>query len=195
MRLFAAVLPPAGAVAELGAAVDRLRALPGSDGLRWTGREGWHFTLAFLGEVDERLLPELTARLARAARRTAPFTLRIHGGGHFGHRALWAGAAGGLAELRLLAERADAAARRAGVRMAEHRRYQAHLTIARGRTEEVSLTPFVSGLSGFEGASWPVSRFALVRSDPPEPGAAGARPRYETVAEWHLGAEETEGPG
>ncbi|MFF8959470.1 2'-5' RNA ligase family protein [Streptomyces sp. NPDC014894] len=152
MRLFAAVLPPAGAVAELGAAVDGLRALPGSDGLRWTGREGWHFTLAFLGEVDERLLPELTARLARAARR-------------------------------------------AGVRMAEHRRYQAHLTIARGRTEEVSLTPFVSGLSGFEGASWPVSRFALVRSDPPEPGAAGARPRYETVAEWHLGAEETEGPG
>ncbi|GGZ45348.1 RNA 2',3'-cyclic phosphodiesterase [Streptomyces inusitatus] len=194
MRLFAAVLPPAGAVAELGAAVDRLRALPGSDTLRWTGREDWHYTLAFLGEVEERLLPELTARLARAARRTDPFALRIHGGGHFGGHTLWAGAAGALPELRLLAERTDAAARRAGVSLTEHRRYHAHLTIARSRTE-TDLGPYADGLSDFEGAPWPVSRFALVRSARPEPGVPGARPRYATVAGWHLGHRGPEGPG
>lgn len=91
MRLFAAVLPPAQAADELASVLDRrVRGLPGADGLRWTGREGWHFTLAFMGEVDDRLLPELTERLGRAAHRTDAFSLRLHGGGRFGGRALWA---------------------------------------------------------------------------------------------------------
>jgi RNA 2',3'-cyclic 3'-phosphodiesterase len=47
MRLFAAVLPPDEVIRELGAVVDELRKLPAADGLRWTGRAGWHFTLAF----------------------------------------------------------------------------------------------------------------------------------------------------
>ncbi|MEO3978623.1 RNA 2',3'-cyclic phosphodiesterase [Streptomyces sp. CAU 1734] len=194
MRLFAAVLPPAEAARELGLAVDRLHALPGSDGLRWTGRAGWHFTLAFMGEVGERLLPELRDRLGRAAHRTEPFPLRIHGAGHFGRRALWAGAAGGVSELRLLAERADAAARRAGVEMAEHRRYKAHLTVARSRTE-MDLAPYTAELGGFEGAGWQVTELALVRSNLPVSGVSGEGPRYETVGLWPLGAEGAGGAG
>ncbi|OSC61010.1 2'-5' RNA ligase, partial [Streptomyces sp. BF-3] len=90
VRLFAAVLPPEAAMAELRAALAPLHALPGARDLRWTGPEGWHFTLAFYGEVPEDVRPELEARLERAARRTAPFALRVHGAGHFGGRALWA---------------------------------------------------------------------------------------------------------
>ncbi|MFE5797310.1 RNA 2',3'-cyclic phosphodiesterase [Streptomyces sp. NPDC056503] len=194
MRLFAAVLPPAGALAELGAAVDALHALPGADGLRWTSRPGWHFTLAFMGEVDEAVLPDLRARLARAAHRTAPFALRLHGGGHFGRRALWTGAAGDLDALRRLAERADAAARRAGIPMEEHRRYQAHLTVARARGEGVPLTPFLAALDGFEGTRWEVGELALVRSNLPVGGVAGEQPRYETVEAWPLAGRE-EGAG
>ncbi|MCM2391852.1 RNA 2',3'-cyclic phosphodiesterase [Streptomyces albipurpureus] len=187
MRLFAAVLPPAGAVAELAAAVDRLRALPGAEDLRWTDRAGWHFTLAFMGEVDDELLPDLQDRLARAARRTAPFPLRLHGGGHFGDRALWAGAAGGLDELRLLAERSYAAARRAKIAMAEHRRYTAHLTIARSRTDG-GLRAYVDELSDFEGTTWVVEQLTLVRSNLPVSGVSGEQPRYENVGIWNLGA-------
>ncbi|MEE1755699.1 RNA 2',3'-cyclic phosphodiesterase [Streptomyces sp. SP18CS02] len=186
MRLFAAVLPPPVAVDELAVAVDRLRALPGADELRWTGRPGWHYTLAFMGEVDEGLLPELRGRLARAAHRTPPFPLRIHGGGRFGRRALWAGAAGGLDQLRLLAERADAAARRAGIPMEEHRRYQAHLTLARGRTD-TDLRPYVEELEHFEGTRWDVAELALVRSNLPRSGVQGDQPRYETFGSWPLG--------
>ncbi|MFI8322820.1 RNA 2',3'-cyclic phosphodiesterase [Streptomyces sp. NPDC085529] len=195
MRLFAAVLPPAAPLAELGAVVDGLHALPGADALRWTSRPGWHFTLAFMGEVDDALLPDLHARLARAARRTPPFALRLHGGGHFGRRALWTGAAGDLDGMRLLAERADAAARRAGVPMEEHRRYQAHLTIARARGEDVPLTPFVDALRDFEGTRWQVGELALVRSNLPVSGVPGEQPRYETVAAWPLegGAGAAEG--
>ncbi|MFG3507912.1 RNA 2',3'-cyclic phosphodiesterase [Streptomyces sp. NPDC047821] len=187
MRLFAAVLPARAAVDELAAEVDLLRSLPGAGALRWTGREGWHFTLAFMGEVDDELVPELRTRLARAAHRTEPFPLRLHGGGRFGRRVLWTGAAGGLDEMRLLAERADAAARRSGIPMEEHRRYQAHLTIARGRTDAADLRPFVERLREFEGTRWEVAELALVRSNLPGGGEAGRGPRYETVGSWPLG--------
>lgn len=181
MRLFAAVLPPAHAADELAAAVEqRVLGLPGADGMRWTGQAGWHFTLAFMGEVDDGLVPELTERLERAARRTEAFSLRLRGGGHFGGRALWAGAAGGIAELRRLAERADAAARRTGVPMEEHRAYRPHLTLARTRTE-TDLTSYVAALDGFEGTSWQVGELALVRSRLPVAGVRGEQPRYETL--------------
>ncbi|MCL7380185.1 RNA 2',3'-cyclic phosphodiesterase [Streptomyces sp. 35G-GA-8] len=202
MRLFAAVLPPAEAVEELARAVDRLRGLPGADRLRWTGHDGWHFTLAFMGEVEDGLLPELTERLERAARRTEPFALRIHGGGHFGGRALWAGAAGETGELRLLAKRSGAAARRAGVPMEEHRRYQAHLTLARsrggrmdapgGRTDvagrtDVDLALYADALDAFDGTPWEVAELVLVRSRLPVSGVPGEQPRYEAVVRCPLG--------
>ncbi|MFD4023928.1 RNA 2',3'-cyclic phosphodiesterase [Streptomyces sp. NPDC058576] len=185
-RLFAAVLPPAGAVAGLRTALAPLRTLPGARDLRWTGPEVWHFTLAFYGEVPEDVRPELETRLERAAHRTGPFPLRVHGAGHFGGRALWAGAAGGLDTLRLLAARADAAARRAGLPMEEHRRHTPHLTLARSRGE-ADLRPFAAALAGFEGERWEAGELTLVRSCLPVSGVPGERPRYEVVRAWPLG--------
>ncbi|MFH8976060.1 RNA 2',3'-cyclic phosphodiesterase [Streptomyces sp. NPDC017890] len=188
MRLFAAVLPPEDVAAALAAEVAALRRLPGADGLRWTGRPGWHFTLAFYGEVDDDLVPDLSARLERAARRTAPFRLALRGGGQFGHgRALWAGAEGDLATLRLLADRAESAARRAGVPMGEHRRYKPHLTVARSRAA-FDVAPYVGALDGFTSRTWTVTDLALVRSNLPRSGVPGEQPRYETVARSPLGA-------
>jgi 2'-5' RNA ligase len=196
MRLFAAVLPPSAAVDELDFAVGRLKALPGADHLRWTGRPSWHFTLAFMGEVDEELLPELTERLARAAHRTDPFDLRLRGGGHFGRRALWVGVEGGVEVMRLLADRAEAAARRSGISMDEHRRYHAHLTIARSRDPRgAGMRPFVEALEAFEGPEWGVGELALVRSNLPVSGVMGEQPRYETVGSWTLGGGPGPGPG
>ncbi|MFF0423295.1 RNA 2',3'-cyclic phosphodiesterase [Streptomyces sp. NPDC004520] len=194
MRLFAAVVPPPERLDELGQVVGRLRGLPGAERLRWTGRDGWHLTLAFMGEIGEELLPELRVRMERAAHRTPPFSLRLHGGGHFGRRALWAGVAGDLETLRLLAERSDAAARRSGVPMEEHRRYQAHLTVGRARGDGVGLGSFVEELGGFEGTRWRVGELVLVRSNLPGGGVPGAQPRYETVGTWPLeGPEERSG--
>ncbi|WP_369189559.1 RNA 2',3'-cyclic phosphodiesterase [Streptomyces sp. R08] len=188
MRLFAALLPPEDVLAQLGSAVDELRTLPGADTLRWTGRPGWHFTLAFYGEVDEDVVPELSARLERAARATGPFGLAVRGGGEFGQgRALWAGVEGDVEALRLLADRCEGAAREAGVAMGEHRRYRAHLTVARSR-EAVDVRPYVERLDGFAGRAWTVGELALVRSNLPTSGAPGAQPRYEAVGRWGLGA-------
>ncbi|MFG3366190.1 RNA 2',3'-cyclic phosphodiesterase [Streptomyces sp. NPDC048156] len=189
MRLFAAVLPPDEAVAELGPAVDQLRDTEGAEGLRWTGRPGWHFTLAFYGEVPDETVPELSRRLARAAGRTAPFPLALHGGGHFGDRALWAGASGDVAALRRLAERAGAAARKAGLPAEEHRKehthYRPHLTLARG-SGAVHLKPYAAALDTFTGEQWTVGELALVRSRLPTSGVRGEQPRYEKVGGWPL---------
>ncbi len=182
MRLFAAVLPPDSAVAELAAAVDGVR----DDRLTWAAQAGWHFTLAFMGEVRDDVLPELHTRLERAAHRTSPFALRLHGCGHFGERALWAGAAGELPALRMLAERADAAARRAGVPMDQHRRYTPHLTLARSRSTTTPLRPYLDALADFEGTPWQVDTLSLVRSNLPVSGVPGEQPRYETVRSWPL---------
>lgn len=182
MRLFAAVLPPDAAVAELARAVDAVH----DDRLTWTERASWHFTLAFMGEVRDEVLPELHTRLERAAHRTPPFTLRLHGCGHFGDRALWVGAAGELPTLRMLAERADAAARRAGVPMDQHRRYSAHLTLARSRSAATPLRPYLDALADFEGTPWQVDTLSLVRSSLPVSGVPGEQPRYETVRSWPL---------
>lgn len=188
MRLFAAVLPPADVVDELRLLIGGLKGRAGADRLRWTEPPGWHFTLAFYGEVDDDVVPELSRRLERAAHRTAPFPLALRGGGQFGHgRALWTGAEGDLETLRLLADRAEAAGRRAGLDMGEHRRYTPHLTVARSR-HALDVRPYVAALDAFAGLRWTVAELAMVRSNLPTSGVAGEQPRYEVVGRWGLGA-------
>ncbi|MER5676706.1 RNA 2',3'-cyclic phosphodiesterase [[Kitasatospora] papulosa] len=185
-RLFVAVLPPGPAADELAGAVAPLHRLPGAMDLRWTARAGWHYTLAFLGNVDDELLPALYTRLERAAHRTEPFPLRIRGGGRFDGRVLWAGAEGGLGTLRLLAERAAAAARKSGILMEEHQRHTPHLTLARSRAQ-ADLAPYTAALEGFDGTPWEVGEIGLVRSDLPVDGVPGEQPRYRVVRAWPLG--------
>ncbi|MGW1378726.1 RNA 2',3'-cyclic phosphodiesterase [Streptomyces sp. NPDC002446] len=188
MRLFAAVLPPAAALEELAVEVARLKRLPAADRLRWTGRGGWHFTLAFYGEVPDEIVPGLQERLARAAHRRDPYELRIAGGGRFSDRVVWAGADGDRPAMSRLADSAAAAARRAGVAMVdEHRPYTPHLTLARSRTGHVSLAPYAAALKDFAGSPWTVGALSLIRSNPPVPGVAGQQPRYEEIASWPLG--------
>ena len=67
MRLFIGLAPPSAALDDLDAACAPLRA--GRDDLRWTSRDLWHVTLAFLGQVDEPTVARLLPRLERAARR------------------------------------------------------------------------------------------------------------------------------
>ncbi|MFF4606831.1 RNA 2',3'-cyclic phosphodiesterase [Streptomyces sp. NPDC001339] len=188
MRLFAAVLPPAPALHELAVEVALLKRLPAADRLRWTGRDGWHFTLAFYGEVSEETLPDLRERLERAARRRDPYELRIAGGGRFSDRVVWAGADGDRPAMRKLADSAAAAARRAGIAMTdEHRPYTPHLTLARNRVPTVHLAPYATALKDFAGSPWTVGKLSLMRSHPPVHGVPGAQPHYEEIASWPLG--------
>lgn len=196
MRLFAALVPPPAAAGELAAALGPVRRLPGASEIRWTTPEGWHFTLAFLGEVPDEIRPGLDERLARAAHRHGPFDLRLSGGGRFGDRTLWIGAEGDLRGLSHCADSVRAAARRAGAPPAEEHGFRAHLTLARTpRGHSAHLGPYADALAGFRGAPWTADHLSLVASFLPRSGVRGEQPRYETVALFPLGRTPSPGDG
>ena len=185
-----AIVPPASALAELSVAVEPLqRACPG---LRWASPENRHLTLAFLGEVSEQVLPELTLRLERAARRHPPTQLALTGGGTFpsaSHaRVLWAGVSADRAALRRLAASVAAGARRAGAAPPdEGRKYHPHLTLARSAAP-ADLTSVLVGLRSFAGSSWTAASIQLIRSH-----LGGGPPRYEGIGAFPLAAATAHG--
>jgi RNA 2',3'-cyclic 3'-phosphodiesterase len=192
MRLFVAIAPPPAVLDELDALAGPFRA--GRPDLRWTSRDAWHVTLAFLGQVDESAAARLLPRLERAARRHPAFRLAFGGAGAFpaATRAnvLWSGLAGDREALARLAESVAAGASRAGAPPPDkRRRFQPHLTLARCRMA-ADVTEIVAALAGYEGPPWTADRIHLVRS---RLGATD-QPRYATLGSWPLRPPDP-GPG
>lgn len=157
--------------------------------LRWTSQEAWHVTLAFLGEVREDVLPELTTRLERAARRHPAQRLAVRGGGAFPgpsrDRVVWAGLDADRAALAALAASVAAGARRAGAPSPdEDRRFRAHITLARLR-EPADVRPLTERLADLAGPPWTAAEIHLIRSHLPGPGA-GRTPVYTSLSAWPL---------
>ncbi|MFY7065487.1 RNA 2',3'-cyclic phosphodiesterase [Nocardiopsis changdeensis] len=183
MRLFVALTPPAAVVdAVLGAREPGLRHTPD---LHWTRPDGWHLTLAFLGEVPDDLLPGLTGALGAAVGEHDPFDLTVDGWGVFPHphrdraAVLWAGVGGDTGALAALSADLRAAASAAGL-PGEDRIYVPHLTVARSRPPR-DLTGLLSELGNGPQAPWPARDVHLVESRP------GREDRYRTARTWALG--------
>ena len=187
--MFVAVVPPEEAVGHLDEFLDVRRA---AAPFRWTLAEQLHVTLAVLAEVPDRALDDLVEGLAAAARRRAPVTTRVAGGGAFPHpdaaKVLWAGLdldAGSRAELDAMSAGARAAASTSGVAV-DGQRFRPHLTLARlGRPQPV--TRWVQLLDGYAGPAWQVTSWSLVASHLGE--GPGRRPRHETVATLAVGGQ------
>jgi len=188
VRLFVALAPPESALDELEDAVAPLRTA--APELRWTGRNSWHLTLAFLGEVGEEVVPDLVTRLERAAHRHPPQHLAVAGGGAFpsARRAqvLWAGFAADDRALASLADSVAAGARRAGAPPpGQHKKFRAHLTLARTRGPS-DVSQLTDALAALRGAAWTASSVHLIRSY-----LSGGPPRYEELASWPLQGRQT----
>ncbi len=182
MRLFIGLAPSAAALDDLDAACAPLR--QGREDLRWTSRELWHITLAFLGDVSEDRLDRLLPRLERAARRHLVFGLSLAGAGAFPSQAranvLWSGLSGDRKALGELAMSVSAGARRAGAPPPdEGRRYRPHVTLARCRMP-ADVRSIVADLSGYQGPAWAVEEIYLIRS------TLERQPRYEALGTWKL---------
>jgi len=192
MRLFVAIAPPAAVLDELDALIEPLRARRLD--LRWTSREAWHVTLAFLGQVDEATAARLLPRLERAAGRHQQVRLAFAGAGAFpaATRAnvLWSGLSGDRRALARLAESVVAGASRAGAPPPDkRRRFQPHLTLARCRTP-ADVAELVAALDGYQGQPWTADRVHLVRSRL----GASEHPRYTSLANWPLRTVPDKGP-
>ena len=193
MRLFVAIAPPTAVLDDLDARAGRLRAA--RQDLRWTSRDAWHVTLAFLGQVDESAAAGLLPRLERAARRHHAFRLAFSGAGAFPAptraNVLWSGLSGDRGALAHLAESVVAGASRAGAPPPDKgRRFRPHLTLARCRTP-ADVTELVAALAGYQGPAWTADRIHLVRSRL----GATELPRYTTLGSWPLRLPEPKNSG
>ena len=184
MRLFAALALPSPQQAELAGSVAGALDLAG---LRPVPPEQRHLTLAFYGDVSSDVVPELTERLERGARRTPALRLRLSHLGAFPKparaRILWAGVDGDIDTLRRLAERCVAAGTRSGVAM-ESRAYRPHVTIGRARGEPLDLRAVVE--SSLDGTAWEATSFSLVHS------VLGSQAVHTTLATFALGGGQRE---
>lgn len=179
MRLFVALPVDEAVRAALAAAVEPLR--PGAreasagqspHGWRWTRPEGWHVTLAFLGEVEPDRVADAAPACAGAAAGTGAIELRLGGLGRFGrgvlHVAVEDRPAGAVANLGARVQDALAAA---GVPV-QQREVRPHLTLARARRRARPTLPALEPPVG----SWVVDEARLYASHPGRGGAV-----YEVV--------------
>ncbi|MFE2413385.1 RNA 2',3'-cyclic phosphodiesterase [Kitasatospora sp. NPDC059408] len=191
MRLFVAVLPPVEALQGLSDAVAPVRGLPGADRLRWTTVEGWHLTLAFLGQVPEDRLPELETALAAVAEAHPAHRLRLAGAGRFGDRVLWAGVEGQAWALRRLAEAVNEATADVTGEV-DAFAFHPHLTLGRAgssrghrravqRVAAAELEGLAAALADYRGPEWEAAELRLMKSD-----LDGGFAHYETVRAWPL---------
>jgi 2'-5' RNA ligase len=143
-----AVFPPPDEIRSLR------HALPSSAPLTRTDK--WHLTLVFLGEVpDDRV--DRVIEVLGAIPRSGPFPLRLAGTGRFG-KVAWAAVDGDLPRLTALREAARTALDAAGF-PSDPRPFTPHLTVSYRADAATG-----RALAGYAGNSWPVTEFALVRS-------------------------------
>jgi len=182
MRLFVAVSPdePARAATEAMQAAIRSRARLDA---RWVAPGALHLTLAFLGNVEIAVIPDLRYALAAALVPVRAFTVGLDRPGAFPTprrpRVLWLGVGRGAERLTALAETVRTALRPFPVLHDEHA-FLPHLTIARIRTPRVapSLEACLARPLEVAEAQWEVRSVTLFES---VLGAGGARHRPEAV--------------
>lgn len=188
MRTFLAVFPSATARAAAARVVERLR--DGRDDVAWVRDENLHYTLRFLGELDEGAVAGVIAAAGEAAAGHRPFTLTLGAAGAFPDarraRVLWLGAAGGGEALTALAASLERALAGRGF-APDPRGFAPHLTLGRLRRGAADWSARLAGVAAgpVDGGppSFPVDRVAVVASTL-APGGS----RYRVRAEAPLGA-------
>lgn len=153
-----------------------------------------HLTLLFLGERPEEDLEDLTALGHRLGRRFPPFTARIRGTGYFpneGTPRVWFAKAEGEGFTPLAEALREGVAETLGeeaLLAGGDKPFKPHVTLARRKAPAPRVPPVVFGLE------WPVSEFALVRSELRPKG-----PVYTILEKFPLrgehGREQEEGAG
>jgi len=170
-RGFVAVVPPEDVLDAIETRVVPVRAA--HDGLRWSRREQWHFTLRFLGPVPE--VDVLVGALRESLAVVPPVeALALGGAGAFPNprraSVVWLGVREGVDALARVAAAVESASVAVGS-TPEPRPFRAHLTVARvPRPRDVATVLAALGEEPV-GESWVVEDVVLVASDTRPTGA------------------------
>lgn len=186
-RTFVAVEAVDEAHAAALAVIDRLRT--SAEGIRWVAPDTLHWTLAFLGDLDDREMAEVCLRTVRVAARHEPFELEARGVSAFPSirrpRTIWIGAGEGSAQLRALQADLEESFHTLGFR-GEGRGYTPHLTIGKaghGGGPGAPFTERLAKLADFDGGLMSVDEAIVFASELTREG-----PIYSVLARAPLGA-------
>jgi 2'-5' RNA ligase len=157
--------------------------------IKWVAPENLHWTLQFLGNLDEREIPAVCDAVSTAAVELAPFALEARGAGAFPSparpRTLWIGAGQGERAMTVLHSAIDRRLKKRGYR-GEERRFVPHITVGRaGRKGQLqSLTEELASLADYDAGTMLVEE-VMVYSSQLAPGG----PTYEVLARAPLAVE------
>ncbi|MEX2315790.1 MAG: RNA 2',3'-cyclic phosphodiesterase [Pirellulales bacterium] len=139
------------------------------DDVKWVANENLHWTLQFLGDVEELEIPAVCAAVAESAAECEPFDLAAGGAGAFPSadrpRTLWIGAGQGADDMVALQKAIERRLKKLGYR-SEHRRFVPHLTLGRagrhGRPQSMAAT--LATLADFDAGSMLVDEVTVFAS-------------------------------
>lgn len=167
MRTFLAVFPSPEVQAAAHDAIERLRR--SDDDVTWVRRENLHYTLRFMGDLEEEAVRRLVTGVGQGVRGRAPFAATLGAAGAFPSarraRVLWLGLARGGEELTALARGVEQALVDHGFAAAE-RPFSPHLTIGRVRRRDQDWSGRLAdaATAGDAAPEFRVERVAVVRS-------------------------------
>jgi 2'-5' RNA ligase len=179
-RTFVAVTVSADIRRAAGKLAEQLR--PAAGDVKWVATENLHWTLQFLGNIDERDIPEVCQAVATAALEREPFDLEARGAGAFPSadrpRTLWIGAGQGAREMAALHTAIQRRLKKRGYR-SEERRFVPHITLGRaGRKGPTrSLAIELADLADYDAGTMFVDEVTVYSS---QLGSEG--PSYDVLA-------------
>lgn len=168
LRTFVAVELEKGLRARL-VALQAALARAGGD-VKWVEADNLHFTLLFLGEVDEREVHAVCTAVRDVCARVPAFLLALAGVGCFPNprrpRVVWAGAGAGAAELVALHDALEEPLMALGCYRREERQYTPHITLGRVKTERPlgGLPAALERQAGWQGGECEVSEVLVMAS-------------------------------
>jgi 2'-5' RNA ligase len=148
--------------------IETLRPVAGD--VKWVEAENLHWTLQFLGNLDERNLPEVCDAVAKAAVEIEPFEVETRGAGAFPSadrpRTLWIGAAEGGRPMSVLHAAIERRLKKRGYR-GEERRFVPHITLgrARGKDRPQSLASELAALANYDAGTMLVDEVSVYASE------------------------------
>ena len=193
VRTFIAIEASADIREQALALIQQLR--EATDSVRWVVAKNLHWTLQFLGQVDELAIPEVCRCVARAARHTPSFALVARGVGAFPSRqrprTLWLGTdpdstVQDSQQMTILQSDIETALATQGYR-GEARRFHPHLTLGRVGRGRVSHTELIASLTAhatFDAGTMDVDEVVIVGSQ-----LASDGPVYHPMGRAPLGQE------
>lgn len=142
---------------------------PVTGDVKWVAPDNLHWTLQFLGDVDQDHIAEICSGITTAVAQFEPFTLGARGAGAFPTnnrpRTLWLGV--GEGDEAMVAVQAAIQNRLAAIGFrGEQRRYVPHLTLGRAGRDKPSreLSDQLSRLADFEAGSMLVDEIVVYSS-------------------------------